>query len=274
MILPIRYDDLDIDLLYKYDETSVFFVVSKGKKYGTVDLNNKTVIPFQYTDLKRVSFTGIYKAKNGKHYKIINDQNKVLNEGPFDEVAKFENTEHGYYKETKLNALTFYNGKMKVIDSDGNFVSGETPMKPHNGFTSFEELKKNFVEVMNSKEDESLRDFATKIAPSEHILYFLKNNVFNEQPLHYLDIDHIIETYYQELLKFKYQDWNSSYDPYKRESWTKVNDFTVYERGFITNQRTEELGYSSRILERLFRNSYKINGFWISSYFMSRHYGY
>jgi hypothetical protein len=275
IIIPFKYDDLDINYVHINQEKSYTIIASNGKKYGTINLQNKTIIPFQYSDLKRLNYLEIFKAKKGNHYILIDGKNNVLNEGPFDDIANFENINTYFHGESEFQALTFLNGKMKLINLEGNFISSEIPMKPHKGFSNFEELKKEFVKIMNSEDDELLRDFASKIAPSEHILFYLKKNVFSHEPLYYINVDHVIETYYQELRKFKYQEWNSSYGlNYRKDSWIKVNDFTGYEDGYITNRRIEDWAYGSRILEKLFRNSYKINGFWISSYFMSRHYSY
>jgi hypothetical protein len=174
-----------------------------------------------------------------------------------------------------LQALTFSNGKMRVIDSKGNFVTSEEPMQPHNGYETFDQLKFALIKALDSKDDILLKEFVDKIAPSEHILYYLKQNVFDEKPLN-INIVEVKEKYQRDLLKFKYNEWNVdtslNHYGYNRSS-LYVTDYTRYtERyGIVTNTRTTDHAYGdTRFMEKLLRNAIKVNGYWISTYFMTR----
>jgi hypothetical protein len=265
-VIPIQYDAISVDLAYPGSDLSHTVVVAKKNKYGAVNLENQVLIPFQYDDLQRISSTELYKAKVGKTYQIINSKNEVISKGPFEEVANFEG------QRGRLKALTFYNGKMRVIDEKGKFQIQESDMLPHNGYKTFDELKSAFIQALDSKDETLLKAFAEKIAPSKHILVYLRENPFTKKPLEYIQIDQIKEKYYQDLLKFKIAHWKQSGAyTYDTSSLTTVTDYTLNEDGFVTNRRTSDHAFGdSRFMEKLLRNAYKVNGYWISSYFMQR----
>jgi len=206
----------------------------------------------------------LFKAKANGFYQLINGQGVVLNNGPFDEIANFERRNAGQI------ALTFLNGKMKVLNDKGKFIEAENPMQPHNGYKTFEELKLAFIRAMESPEDKLLENFSAKIAPSPHILYYLKEDIFTKRPLRYVDPAAISEQYFQELRRFKHTTINNQSNfEYSRKSLTNIVDYTVYdESGFVTNFRSSNQDFGDRLFERIFRHAIKINGFWISSYFM------
>lgn len=264
-IIPLQYDAININLIRTDDAV----IVAKGNKFGTVNLKGQVQIPFQYANLERISYAGLYKAKVGKHYQIVNGKNEIINKGPFDEVAKFE--ENGG---VNSESLTFFKGKMRVINSKGAFITPETAMLPHIGYKTFDELKWALITALDSKDDSLLKDFSVKIAPSAHILYYLKENLFSKQSLRYTDVNTVREKYYSDLLRFKLHDWNKSSNfSYNRASLTKVRDYTMYQNGFVTNQRTTDHAFGdTRFMEKVLRNAFKINGYWISSYFMFRNF--
>lgn len=270
IIIPLTYEAIDIDLLNEVDG-ALHFVVAKGKKYGVVDLENKVQVPFNYAFIKRVAANGIYKVKRNKNYQLINIKNQFLCNDYFDEVANFEQSggyEYGDVEE--FQTLTFTAGKMRVINDKGEFVSEEVPMQPHRGFKSFDELKFALVAAFESKENILLKDFVDKIAPSEHILFYLKENPFSRKSLEYLDMDYLKQRCFEDLLEFKQNRWReSSGYGYNRNSLTKVIDFTLYRDGFVTNRRNTDYAFGdTRLLEKILRNAIKINGCWISFYFM------
>jgi hypothetical protein len=262
IVIPFVYDTINISKNNSYNSGRAMpqFIVKKGKKYGVVNLQHKVIIPFEYSNLVKLDDDNFYKAERQNHFIIINGSNKVISNGPFEEVSMFEDDE----------ALTFYDGKMRVINKNGNFISTAVPMQPHTGFATFEELKQSFIEAMNSTEISLLKKFADKIAPSEHIVYFLKENMFTQKALGYLDLNYIKNKYYEDLLKFKLSEWNSKY--YRKTSFTEVEDYTIMDdKGFVTNKRINDHAFGdTRFLEKVLRNAIKINGYWISSYFMSR----
>lgn len=277
VLIPIEYDAISLDYIaLNFESTSdetYQIVVAKGKKYGSVNLNNQVKIPFQYDDLELISNNGLYKAKTGNYYQIINSKNGTIIKAQFDEVANFEQVGGFEYGDVPTyQALTFSKGKMRVINDKGEFISTETLMLPHKGYTTFDELKYTLIKALDAKDDILLKEFAIKIAPSEHILYYLKENQFDDKPLHYINIEQVQEKYFNDLRTFKYSYWNqSSGYGHKRIALTNVTDYTVYRKGFVTNERNTDQAFGdTRFLEKLLRNAIKINGYWISSYFMKR----
>lgn len=272
VVIPIVYNAIDIDLTEAIDN-NMHAVVRKGKKFGVVDLQNQVVVPFQYTELKRVSSNGIYKAKKKNQFQLINYKNSLLNDASFDEVANFEQSEGFEYGETPaFQALTFLNGKMRVINDKGVFVTEEVAMQPHKGFKTFDELKLALVRAFDSKDIALLKEFVEKVAPSDHIIFYLKNNPFGKGSLEYINFDEAKQTCFEELRQFMLHKWREDagygYDP---STLTDVTDFTLYREGYVTNRRNAHHAYGdTRFLEKLLRNAVKINGYWISTYFMRR----
>ena len=269
VIINFNYDLLSFDKLsayYRDNESAqpivakeILVVAKKGSKFGVIDLNEKIWVPFIYTELSRVSHQPLFKASKGKIFQLIDHKNTVLNPGPFDEIAYFED----------FTTLTFYKGEMKVMDSNGKILSSAVQMDPHQGYTSFDELKQDLIVAFEDPKDESLRVFVQKIAPSKHILYYLNENVFNHESLEYINPEEISEIYYNRLLNFKRQYWNGDF--YDKRSLTAVQDYTMYRKEVVTNERTEDHAFGdTRFMEKVLRNSIKINGYWISTYFMHR----
>lgn len=278
IILPISYDDINLDFVSVQDPKEEYkIIVRKGKKYGTVNLKNEIQIPFQYDDLQRISYSELYKAKKDGKYKIIGENNQFISKDSFDEVANFERiNKNPYDDQTTFQALTFNKGKMRVIDEKGNYITSEIEMNPHKGFKTFEELKTALIVALDSEDDALLKDFSDKIAPSAHLLYLMKNSIFEESSLNYFNqpevLSEIKEKYYNDILEFKNHSWDRKTGwGYNRSSLTDVTDYTLYKDGFVTNGRNTDHAFGdTRFLEKLLRNSIKINGYWISTYFMMR----
>lgn len=285
-LIPVQYDTIDLSFAIattyydpynstKSKPSDSQIVVAKGDKYGTVNLKNEVVIPFQYSFLQRISYSGLFKAKTGKQYQIIDKAGLPVTKITFDEVANFEQVENIDENDYNSQALTFTMGKMRVIDSKGSFITSEKPMQPHKGYETFDELKYSLIEALDSKDEALLKEFVDKVAPSEHILYYLTDNLFEGGSL-YTNISFIKEKYFRDLLKFKQFEWNADTSlghlGYNRAS-LYVNDYTDYSQiyGIVTNNRTYDKAYGdNRLMEKLLRNAIKINGYWISSYFMTR----
>lgn len=284
-ILPIKYDAIDLTFGKPIEPFSSLsasennvphlqIVVANGKKFGAVDLKGNEIIPFLYSQLKKISPNGLYKAKIGKKYQILKENGQRISEEKFDEIANFEYVKDESKDDYILQALTFSNGKMRVIDQQGNFIGEEQNIQPHNGYETFDQLKSALIEALDSKNDVLLKDFVNKIAPSEHILYYLKTNLFNSNSLT-VDIASVKEKYLNDLLEYKYNNWNTdtnNYSSNNRSSLT-TEDYTEYSEryGIITNFRTSDHAYGDiHFMEKLLRDSIKINGYWISSYFMTR----
>jgi hypothetical protein len=256
--LPFQYDVLrfnDIDMFSGYASV----VAAKSGKYGVIDMNGAIAIPFQYTELSCISGNRLFKVRTGKYWSIINRDHQTIHAGPFDEVANFEEGQ----------ALTFYQGTMKVIDEQGVFQGESQNMQPHHGYKTFEELKLALIQALDATNDAQIKTFARKIAPSAHILYYLKNNIFTDDELA-VDVNNVIQKYESDLLDFK-QSWTSGF--YNRQSLLSIADYTIYKDGFITNIRYEDHAFgNSNFMEKLLRNAIKINGYWISTYFMKRNF--
>lgn len=253
VILNFMYDDLSFNLLQNYKDNSQTVIAKKNGKYGLVDFSGKEIIPFIYTNLERISGEN-FKAKTGKNYVLINSENKILNNGPFDEISNFENGK----------ALTFYAQKAKEIDKQGNFTKLEEDFGPHVGFKTFDELKFGFLKMLDSKTDQEVRDFAKKIAPSPQMIYFLKSSTFKNRT-NYLDYESVVNYYYSELLEFK----NKKHEHmYTKERLSEVRDYNVYNESLLTTYRNGTQDYGASMAEKYLRNSFKLNGYWISSRFL------
>lgn len=275
VVLPIEYDGISLDFVRGINGTkdgSYGVVVKRNGKMGTVGLKNQVQIPFVYNELQRISGTGLYKGKTGKYYQLINSKNQVLSAGPFDEIANFERVGGWDSGLADEEALSFYNGQMRRLNQNGKFVGNPVAMQPHQGYKTFDELKFALVSALDSKDDGALKDFAAKIAPSAHILYFLKYNSFNRQQLGRVDVAYIRQKYEDDLAEFKQVRWQRE-NGYDRRSLILVADYTSFKNeGYVGNSRAQDLGFGDRLMERVLRNAIKINGYWISTYFMIRNF--
>ncbi|WGD34419.1 WG repeat-containing protein [Olleya sp. YS] len=263
-IIPFDYQFIEFGFMSSYIIESINFVAKKNNKFGLLDLKGNQLIPFKYKALTKISLDNLFKAKAGEHYKLINLEDKTLNAGPFDQIANFESNE----------AQTFYNGEMRVINKDGKFLTPNIAMQPHNGFDTFEALKLELIDALNDKNDDALKLFAKKIAPSKHLLRYVSKNIFNDKPLSTIDTDYAVKRYYDLLLEFKYRTWNDERF-YDKSRLMRIDEFTYhrtyYGHSIVTNTRRSDPAYGdTRILEKLLRKSIKINGYWISSFFMDR----
>ena len=258
VVIPFEYDAIDLNWWHSKNPS---FIAKKNGKYGVVDLKNTPIIPFEYTALEKVSLT-LYKASKGKNFSLINVQNKVINAGPFEAIQPFEENK----------TLAFQNGKMVVLDEKGTVdatgINGKAPV----GYKNFQELKNALITALNSKEDQLLKDFSQKVSPNIVTQYYLKNNLFTSGPLEHTDPNEISKVYFNALLRFKNQYWNTG--KYDKTELTNVNDFEVYERGRITNDRASIINdFRNNFLTEFLKDAIKINGLWYSSYFMKRDFG-
>lgn len=266
-VVDFKYDLLNVDLTWVSGKTEnesfkkIAIVAKKDGKYGVINFLKETLIPFEYKEITKISSNGLFKAKKEDHYVLINAQNQVLNAGPFDEIANFE------YSLEK--ALSFHKGKMREIDETGKFLTPAVAMKPHKGFTSFKELKSELIKALNDKNDVLLREFAEKIGPSKHLMYFFQYaDERIRSKTQNVNYEYVVNKYYKKLLEFKRYTWNSEYF---NKNNLSTEDYTVEERGITTNKRRKDWAYDdTRILEKFLRNSLKVNGYWISSYFTRR----
>lgn len=264
IIIPFDYDDLRFDLLTSDMNSKLIIPAKKGNKYGLINFDNKVMVPFTFQNIERISTnTPLFKAKTNKKYSLINGNGSKLSASIFDDIANFEEDE----------TLTFDNGVMKVINTQGQFTGQKEQMAMHIGYQSFEDLKQALIQALNSSDDQCLMDFCTKVAPSKHLLYYLKYNIFDKSSLAYgPTTEDIAKQYFKELYRFKKSDWQSDY--YRKTSLTHTDDYTIFDgEGLVTNKRTTDWAFGdTNFMEKLLRNAIKINGYWISTYFMKRYF--
>ena len=258
MLIPIKYDELNFNFMrppFTDTQAEVKIVAKLKKNYGLIDLKENILVPFEYNCLAKISFSGLYKAKKKSGYSIINSKNEVILEGPLCQVGDFDNG----------IALIFKEDKMRVINENCQIIAEAKPMTYHKGFRSFQALKNDLVNCLNSKEDADLMDFAIKISPSEHILFLFSKLTRTYAYLEYLSPSTISKRYYEVLLQIKRQ-WNKS--NYDHNKLIGVEDYTIFEGRVFTNQRTEEPTFGMRELEWILRDAVRMDGFWISTFFL------
>jgi WG containing repeat len=260
-VLPFVYDSINFNrpVGANFMEAKPTAIAVKNKKFGVVNFNGTVLVPFEYDDLVMVSGNGLYKAKKKGLYSLVNENNKVLNAGPFEEITQYEGDD----------AYVFYKGLMHAIDGNGNVSGTAVAMQPHKGFATFEAMKMALVKALDSHDNALLKDWVSKAAPSAYILIYFKNSSLDERTGVQMGAEYLAQKYYTDLLKFKMSDWNSEY--FDKQSLTAVKDFTLHTKGIVTNDRTEDWAFGdTRFMEKILRNAIKINGYWISTYFLSR----
>lgn len=256
-IIDFVYDSLDGRFAFYSGDNPNFgsLVAQKNGKYGVIGLNNETFVPFKYDRILKIGPTN-FKVKNGNHYELMNVEGEIVNAGPFGEISQFE---------SPGIALSFYKGKMRKINTEGKFLSSPIAMEPHKGFTSVIDLKRALVEVMNSKDDKKLREFAEMIAPSDHIIYFFENVGGKYQTAYKRQgRQAIVDEYYKVLYHLRSVDWKKI--DYKNKILNS-EDYTEYKDGMVTVYNESWRNSDSRLLRKILIKPIKVNGFWISSYY-------
>lgn len=282
ILLPFSFDELSLDLVRENQNIQFAVVAKKKGKYGVLNDKNEIIIPFIYNNLQRISIFGLFKAKpsKSKHYQIINLQNKVIIEDLFDDVANFEydedlvrddlNSSNQWYVE---KALTFRDGKMRVITSRGKYLTAPIDMNIHVGFKTFEELKSALINALNSDDSKLLHAFVDKIAPSKHLIYLINENSRMGRNLNYMNLEEVKNKYYHLLNNFRINEWNATdaQQKYDRSDLLDVFDFTGYSsNGIVQNKRYGFIDYENYALNLILKDCMKINGFWISTYFLNK----
>ncbi|MGB0850636.1 MAG: WG repeat-containing protein, partial [Bacteroidia bacterium] len=175
VILPFIYEHIDFKManIYASHGYGLTAVVQKNGKYGLVNMKKFELIIPQYDHLEKVQQDGLFKAKKNGTYSLINSKNEVIHGGPFDDVSNFE----------RGTACTFYQEKMNSIDARGVVGNEQKSITAHNGYTNFEVLKTELYEALIDTANDKLMEFCKKVAPSQHLLQFIPNNVFNGKEL-------------------------------------------------------------------------------------------
>lgn len=185
-ILPLKYDSLT-------DEFEQHFIVSKKSKFGIVDENNRTIIPFNYDQLtflkplkisdplaasKNGKFALIttekvlteflydeiealndyYKAKLNGKYVILNRDGKVISKQSFDNIGSFYNNK----------AAVFNNGNIGYINTTGEITNPITRKSKARGYSNIDSMFVDFVNVLKSKDDERLMAFTKDVMFDEY----------------------------------------------------------------------------------------------------------
>lgn len=272
--VPFVYDSLQLyqnESVYRRegDRELIHLVAAKKGKYGIINTMDSVILPFKYEGLGKLG-VGLYKAKKGKYYQLIDETGKVLNAGPFDDITQFEILSR-YDQRTWLArnqtrvALTFYQGKMRELSEKGLFLSEAVEMQKHEGYRTMEELKEALKKALNSSEDKELKLFVKKICISDHLLHWSKPYLDNEMrkmpDFNYLSIQ---AQYYEELVKFKQLQWN---DSTFNKHILDIEEYSERHRGVVVS-RSHLRNYDAEALNHILRDCIKINGYWISSYFL------
>jgi len=266
IVIPLEYDAVDMTRANPAAYHELQVVVKKGRLFGAVNLANKVVIPINYGRLEKLSDDNLYKAQlqealkdNKKTVLLLDDKNQVISKGPFNDISLFEGN----------LALSFYNGKMRLLNKSGTLLSEERLMEPHNGYTSFEQLKQALADALNSSDNKDLEIFAYKTAPSWHALFLIKANILTGEPLGIVSPEGVKKRYLEDLLQFKKTKWLTGL--YDKKKLTNVDDYTLSDDGLITNKRLEETHFGDPLfLAKFLQDAVRVNGYWISSYFMTR----
>lgn len=260
IVIPLEYDSVDMSRANPAALHEPEVVVKKGNLYGALTLAGKLVIPIAYSSLVKLSDDNLYKARKPQgQVLLLDDKNKVVNAGPFDDIGLFEGN----------LALSFLNGRMRLLNKTGALVSEEVPMEPHTGYTSFEAFKQALINALNSGDNKDLEIFAYKAAPSWHMLFLIKRNIITGEALGVVSPEGVREKYLKDLLLFKKTKWKTG--GYPKNQLTGVDDYTFSDDGLITNKRLEETNFGdSQFLAKFLQDAVRVNGYWISAYFMTR----
>lgn len=265
ILIPLLYEDLNLNF-QEIGTASLNFPAKKNGKYGIITSRNEIKTPFKYNDIQKISTLNLFKIKTKDECYLADENGTFLQEKGFDNIANFE-----FNPETNSQeAFAFKNGKMQIIQQNGELSNNLIPMEMHVGYKTFDELKLALIHAFNAKDDAEVIAFSKKIAPSKHLLRYLNQNIFNKENMHFGDdLNYITERYAEILLKFKYTSWNSEF--YNKKSLTDVTDYTLYRDGIVTNRRAADWAYGdTKYMEKILRNAIKINGFWISTFFMTK----
>ncbi len=260
IVIPLEYDSVDMGRANPAAWHELEVVVKKGQLYGAVTLTGKLVIPVMYSSLVKLSDDNLYKARNPQgQLLLLDDKNKVVNAGPFDDIGPFEGN----------LALSFFKGKMRLLNKTGALLSEEVSMEPHIGYTSFEALKQALINALNSGDNKDLEIFAYKAAPSWHSLFLIKRNILTGEALGLVSPEGVREKYFKDLQQFKKTKWKTGL--YQKSHLTGVDDYTFSDDGLITNKRLEETNFGDpQFLAKFLQDAVRVNGYWISAYFMTR----
>lgn len=278
VLVSFQYDTLQLngnDTKYLTETRrhvrEIVFAAKKGNRYGLIDSRDSLVLPFKYKELVKLG-VNVYKAKTGTHYTLIDGAGQVLNPGPFDDITQFEylskyDSRKWLIKNSTRVALCFYQGQMRELSETGQFLTEGVAMEKHDGFTSMRELKEALKTALNSDKDELLKDFARKICISDHLLYwaqpYLKKEMREVPNFQFLSIQ---AQYYDELIRFKRFEWNS---PKFDRSILDREEYSITQNEIVTSIRLNDRKYEeSEILNRLLNECMKINGYWVSTYFV------
>lgn len=263
IVVPFEYDFLSLDMQrynthFEENKEVGFIIALKGKKYGLINFKNQVIIPFQYTELEALSSKGLYKAKSDKHYKIVNDKNETVHNGPFDNISAFDFVPS--FREQR--ALTFSNGMMKPINEKAVFVSNAIQMDSHKGYKTYEDMKLGLIQALEG-DDTQLVDFVNKTTLSKHLIYFIKRGPLDNGRIATEGLDQIRNSCIEDLRFIKENQYRKDMSKIIRET----ADYTEEtEDGIIVNSERLYAGIPEA-LEKYLKNSIKINGYWISSTF-------
>lgn len=264
--VPLIYSSLNghYTMWDVFGNDSTFYLVARKKgRVGAINYFNETQIPFEYEDMTIVKShlyegTLLLKAKRNGKYALIDAKGKPLTEFVFDHIANFEDG----------LAMSFRDGKMRMLNVDGAFQTEAITMEPHQGYTTYEALKLALWEAITDSSGHKLMDFCMKVAPSDHINYYVKHNVFNKGYPFPTNQKNIAERYYYEILRYRATWFNAEEQAKIKSILLDEEDYARYDRGILSVYRSGHQAMGARVFEKLLRSPMKVNGYWISTYYM------
>jgi hypothetical protein len=73
LILPVNYGAIEAS-----PDRQTQFIVSDGEKYGIVDRNENLIIPYEYTEIKRLHRGEYFVVAKGEKYGVVDSQNTIV----------------------------------------------------------------------------------------------------------------------------------------------------------------------------------------------------
>ncbi len=67
-------------------------LVKRDKKYGVIDLNQKTIIPIKYQELEQIENNNVFISKLNHYYGIVDIDNNILVENTCDKIKPLQDT--------------------------------------------------------------------------------------------------------------------------------------------------------------------------------------
>ncbi len=168
-----------------YTASSRYMTANNNGKYGVIDANGKTIIPFNYLRIEQIPNRDVIKVKTSNGYGLLNNRNQVLLDARYDSIEVYDNytivvDQNGILKILNNKYETLFTGskKMKVaeevpanairtsakINKDWNILQYENMIAGEEKSTYYVIFGVNngkIKEFLNCKEDEIIYNSPT-----------------------------------------------------------------------------------------------------------------